>query len=124
MDIFCRKHDTYIWECPEFSCYPVWNMINYSQRMLKDAHKHSRHNFEELSDSYLCACFHCCTLFAIEKITEWTDKASDDGATALCPVCGIDAVLGNRAGFPIHEGAFVRAMNTHWFQDGKKTKKK
>lgn len=92
---------------------------NYSKKLLKDAYAASSLNKEELAESYLCACFHCCTLFAIEKITEWTDE----GTTALCPVCKIDAVLGNRSGpFPIHEGGFIRAMHNEWFD--KKTKKK
>jgi len=98
-------------------------MGNYSQKMLKDAHKHSINNKDELADSYLCACFHCCTLFAIEKITEWTDQETGL-PTALCPVCGVDAVLGNRSGFPIHEGGFITTMHKHWFRDAKKTKKK
>jgi hypothetical protein len=32
------------------------------------------------------------------------------------PRCGIDAVLGDNAGFPLDAG-FLRAMQRHWFDD-------
>jgi hypothetical protein len=36
-----------------------------------------------------CGCFHCLSCFQSEEIQTWID----DGSTALCPVCGVDAVL-------------------------------
>lgn len=36
-----------------------------------------------------CGCFHCESFFAPGEIEEWVDQMS----TALCPHCGIDAVL-------------------------------
>ena len=36
-----------------------------------------------------CGCYHCLATFKPSKIKEWVD----DGSTALCPECGIDAVV-------------------------------
>jgi len=57
-----------------------------------------------------CGCFHCLSLFAAEAINGWTD----DGETALCPRCGMDAVVPAEAlGF----GTTALAdMKRRWFK--------
>ncbi|MFM8899969.1 MAG: cytoplasmic protein [Burkholderiales bacterium] len=87
-----------------------------------DAHKHSSNHREEVLASGLCGCFYCLGMFAPAKITEWIDwpeetPAGDEqkaGTTALCPVFGIDSVIGDKAGYPIDE-TFLKSMNRHWF---------
>ena len=79
---------------------------------VKLAHKHSSSHLEELAKSLLCGCFFCCATFAPSEITEWCD----DGHTALCPICGIDSVIGDASGFPITSPDFLAKMNRHWFQ--------
>jgi hypothetical protein len=44
------------------------------------------------------------------NIEEWTDAAD----TALCPHCGIDAVIGDASGFPITK-EFLSEMCQAWF---------
>ncbi len=34
-------------------------------------------------------CYYCLNTFEVKKIKEWTDN----GKTALCPFCGVDAVI-------------------------------
>jgi hypothetical protein len=77
---------------------------------VREAHKRSIRHREEIGASSQCGCFHCCETFPSEKITEWTD----DGETALCPMCGIDSVIGDRAGFPVTK-EFLSSMRRHWF---------
>lgn len=36
-----------------------------------------------------CGCFHCMALFPAGAVAAWTDE----GETALCPRCGMDAVV-------------------------------
>jgi len=36
-------------------------------------------------------------------------------ANAICPYCGIDAVIGSESGFPIDDPDFLKEMNEHWF---------
>ena len=42
-----------------------------------------------------CGCYHCLALFSPAEITEWIEPVPGQSgeATALCPQCGIDAVL-------------------------------
>ena len=43
--------------------------------------------------SETAACFYCFTEFSPATISEWTD-GDPIGQTAICPNCGIDAVVG------------------------------
>ena len=63
-----------------------------------------------LEASTRCACFFCFRTFAVRDITSWIDK----NQTALCPGCGLDAVIGNGAGRSIDD-RFLRGMHAHFF---------
>lgn len=82
---------------------------------VRAAHKHSSNHRAEISGSASCGCFYCCATFAPSAIEDWVDE--DDagvGRTALCPRCGIDSVLGDKAGFPLTH-AFLELMKSYWF---------
>jgi hypothetical protein len=49
----------------------------------------SRHNRSRMIPGTICGCFHCQTIFLAEEVSRWID----DELTALCPRCGVDAVL-------------------------------
>lgn len=69
----------------------------------------SRHRIE-LEASTRCACFFCFHTFATSEIKAWIDADT----TALCPDCGVDAVLGNASRVSISDG-FLRKMHQHYF---------
>lgn len=87
------------------------------------AHPHTQNNRVELDGSRQCGCCACMAIFPVEEIVAWSgldldsldnpDTASAE--TALCPRCGAEAVLGDRAGFPITPD-FLMRMNQAWFQ--------
>ncbi|MBK8235849.1 MAG: cytoplasmic protein [Deltaproteobacteria bacterium] len=81
---------------------------------IRAAHGHSSHHRAELLASATCGCFYCCATFAPGEIDEWTDEVDDEGQTALCPRCGVDAVLGDRSGYPLSP-EFLREMHRRWF---------
>jgi hypothetical protein len=88
---------------------------------LHAAHQHCRENRGELAASTWCGCFHCGRLYAPAEIVDWIDPAppmaaEQDrvGQTALCPHCGIDAVIGDAAGYPLAP-EFLEAMRSQWF---------
>jgi len=49
----------------------------------------------------VCGCFYCLERFTPNEIEEWIDDENGEKAlaTALCPKCGMDSVLGNAAFF-------------------------
>ncbi len=79
------------------------------------AHKHCIANREEVLASDQCGCFYCLRIFSPTEITEWLDERNKTGVTALCPHCGIDALIGSRSAYPI-TSAFLSEMQGHWFQ--------
>jgi hypothetical protein len=74
------------------------------------AHDHCYNHRTEIENSKECGCFYCISTFPHTEIIEWID----DGKTALCPSCEIDAVIGSAAGFPL-TAEFLERMYNHWF---------
>ena len=73
------------------------------------AHEYCMFNRRLLEHDKRCGCFHCLKVFDTKEL-EWVDF----GLTALCPYCGIDAVIGERAGYPLTE-EFLKKMRDYWF---------
>jgi hypothetical protein len=78
---------------------------------LKEAHQHSSGHRDELKRSPTCGCFYCCEVYAPDAIKEWIDEED----TALCPICGIDSVIGSASGFPVGDAEFLLSMRKRWF---------
>jgi hypothetical protein len=79
------------------------------------AHKHSSRHRQEILESEQCGCFSCLAVFPPSEIEEWVDTDEHEvGQTALCPKCGIDAVIGSKSSYPITK-EFLQAMEEHWF---------
>ncbi len=74
------------------------------------AHSRSMGHRKEILRSTLCGCFHCTKRFAPSEVSEWVDN----GATALCPHCGVDAVIGDASGYPVTP-EFLSSMRREWF---------
>lgn len=79
---------------------------------LKQAHALCMNNAASFSVPQRCGCFHCCSFFDSTEIEEWIDD--EGGATAICPRCGIDAVIGEKSLAPL-TGEFLEAMYGYWF---------
>lgn len=70
---------------------------------------------EDVLGSTVCGCFYCCAEFEPGEIREWVDEGGQGvGQTALCPRCGIDAVIGSASGYPITQ-EFLQRMRACWF---------
>lgn len=75
------------------------------------AHLHTRHNRREIERGNACACGYCRTTFPRDQIERWAGAAED---TALCPKCGIDAVISYRCGFDLTPD-FLQQIHTRFF---------
>ena len=71
---------------------------------------HAANHRSELVESKHCGCFFCFRTFPVSEIRIWIDK----NQTALCPRCGIDAVIGTASGFVIDD-PFLRKLNIFKF---------
>lgn len=77
------------------------------------AHDCCTSNEIALQKSKTCACFYCERVFTPDQIEEWIDDRR--GWTALCPYCGIDAVIGDASGYPLTK-EFLKRMYKYWFE--------
>src|SRR5262245_17752225 len=77
---------------PPSPCYPACMTTPDHER----AWRHSSYHRDEVRANERVGCFHCCYVFTPFEIRCWTDTSHDEpkGDTALCPRCGIDAVIG------------------------------
>lgn len=55
-------------------------------------------------------CYSCCKVFPAHEVKEYTDE----GETALCPHCSVDAVVGDASGYLITEENLKVACK-YWF---------
>lgn len=81
--------------------------------ILEKAHEYSDHHKEALAASKVYGCFHCISIIGMyTSIKEWIDE----GTTALCPRCGIDAILPYKPKeYPLTHH-FLAAMHDFWFE--------
>lgn len=83
-----------------------------TELMIK-AHAYCTANKKALNDCDVCGCFFCLAIFKPSEIQEWIEDK--DGSTAICPHCGIDAVLPSHKEHPLNE-EFLQKMQEYWFK--------
>ena len=80
---------------------------------IQEAAEFALHNADLLHKSQQAACYHCLSLFPVEEIGDF--RAEEEGAaTAYCPVCGVDAVLGDQTGYVFTDNQ-LRELGEYWF---------
>lgn len=81
------------------------------------AHSNSFENEKEIKDSKICGCFYCLSIFEPNRIDMWIDDLYGD-ATAICPYCHTDAVIGDKSGFTITK-KLLQDMRDYWSEEVK-----
>lgn len=84
-----------------------------------EAHKFSNNHMEQLKKDKKCGYFYCLKIFSPQEIKDWIISKNeknlcDMNGTAICPYCGIDAVIGESSGYPMTK-EFLSEMKKHWF---------
>ena len=77
------------------------------------AYEISKNNRELLTQDILCGCFYCQRIFRSGEVTEWYGEHDE---SAVCPYCGIDAVIVEDPDLSITK-AFLREMRQYWFTE-------
>ena len=81
---------------------------------LKAVYSHSIRNEESILKSDFCGCFHCISIFPVADVKSSAMMVEKDGfRTAICPICGIDAVLGDASVEITAE--LLESMNEYYF---------
>jgi hypothetical protein len=64
-----------------------------------------------VEQSTKAGCFHCLKIFNIAEIKEYTDKDT----TVICPLCGVDSVVGDMCGFELTE-EILQTAHKFWYK--------
>ena len=93
-----------------------------SRADLESVHRYSIRHRHLFASSDRAGCFYCLATFEPRDVMDWIDGDqlitgdTADGVTALCPRCGIDAVLPSAA--PIRfDAALLPEMHAYWFEN-------
>lgn len=89
--------------------------MDFKKEIIERAHENSSLHKVEILKSNICGCFYCLMTSKSDEIVDWIDTDNPNNATALCPHCGIDSVIGAASGFPVENKDFLKAMNKFWF---------
>ncbi len=73
----------------------------------------------QIERSELCGCFSCERTFPPAAISGWTDARGSDGSgqTALCPFCGVDAVIGSGADITITAELLAKLRKSYFGEE-------
>ena len=82
-----------------------------SENELQKINELSVDNMALLEEEQKCGCFYCGRIFDSSEITECIE---DEGESAVCPFCGIDAVIGEKGGYEITP-ELLKEMHDYWF---------
>jgi len=66
-------------------------------------------NQEAVTESNMCGCFACGSIYPSVDVDEFV------GSTALCPVCGKQAVLPSSTELPVHDEKFLNEVKCAFF---------
>ncbi len=86
--------------------------MKYEKNQYPEVFKHTANNEMDILKSKKCSCLFCRQTYDARKVNDWSND--DNGVTALCPECGMDAVVGDASGFSFdHED--LKAINLAYF---------
>lgn len=84
----------------------------YTKKDWNKASDYCIYNKNIILKSKNAACYCCVNHFKASMVTEFVDN---EDTTALCPLCGVDAVLGDATGLPIENVEYLQAMHALGF---------
>lgn len=88
------------------------NKKNEETNPYDEYRRHAVDNEMEILNSKTCGCFFCRSIYDARKVSDWL--SDERGETALCPECGMDAVIGDASGVPLSK-PLLREMNLAYF---------
>ena len=80
------------------------------ESQLNRLHAYSSHNKKLIDTADKCYCFYCKSCIGRDEIKTFVDN----GETALCPKCDIDAIIPDSIGEAVDE-EIISEMNEYWF---------
>ena len=90
-------------------CYSLFMAIDPK---LIELQKHTHNNEIEILHSKTCSCIFCRQHYDARTVNDWVND--ERGMSAICPECGMDAVIGDNGGEPLDKDT-LKALNLAFF---------
>jgi hypothetical protein len=81
---------------------------------IDEPHKYTFKNKDQVQKSNMCCCACCVNKYSAKYVVEYIEEANGD-KTAICPKCGVDAVIGDAALSNITD-TMLQDMHNKWFR--------
>lgn len=94
---------------------PILAITSNDKILCDAAREHASGHRDEIQASGRCGCYFCFHTFPNTQIKVWIDA----NQTALCPACGLDAVIGDASKHRLDD-KFLRQMHTRFFSSTKR----
>ena len=100
--------------------YMRLEILWYSLRMaidpkLVELQKRTHNNEIEILRSKTCSCLFCRQTYDARKVNDWIND--ERGMSAICPECGMDAVVGDNGGEPLDKTTLKEANLAYYGED-------
>ncbi|MCQ2798360.1 MAG: sel1 repeat family protein [Bacilli bacterium] len=82
--------------------------------LFEEIFKHANNNELDILSSNMCSCVFCRHTYSAREVKDWI--STDGGTNALCPNCGIDAVIGDSTGFTFDK-ASLKEINLYFYSE-------
>lgn len=79
---------------------------------LIELQKRTHNNEIEILHSKTCSCLFCRQTYDARTVNDWVND--ENGMSAICPECGMDAVIGDNGGEPIDKG-LLKELNLAFY---------
>jgi hypothetical protein len=79
---------------------------------LSSLHSRASNNEIEILHSKTCSCFFCRQTYSAREVNDWINDKR--GVTAICPECGVDAVIGDGGGEPLSKDV-LKELNLAYY---------
>ncbi|MCQ2772341.1 MAG: sel1 repeat family protein [Bacilli bacterium] len=82
--------------------------------IFEEIFKHATNNELDILNSDTCSCIFCRHTYSARGVKEWI--STGNGTNAICPNCGIDAVVGDASGYTFDK-ASLKEINLYFYNE-------
>ncbi len=86
--------------------------MKYSKEQFPEIFKHTKDNEIDILNSKKCSCLFCRQTYDARRVSDWSTE--NNKISAVCPECGMNAVVGDHSGFILDHDT-LKALNLTYF---------
>lgn len=89
--------------------------MKYSKEQFPEIYKHTKNNEIDILNSKKCSCLFCRQTYDARRVSDWSNE--NNKISAVCPECGMNAVVGDASGFSLDHDTLKQLNLTYFGED-------